>query len=586
MERIEKTVARAKCVCGAQIRVLDALSFVETSCVLVLEWYTGLLYTSSCHHHQILQRYRVRTHRTLVSERRPGSASRSLPMANMSQPPLAGSQHRSASAGNYPASSSQSGASAIPLASSSASTTPLLGQGPLGAASPSHVLPSSPYAAGFTSAAASPASISFQNASASSTASAVQATSTFRQLVWEGTIPICVSIDPTELPPGSDSSIDSTYLVVPRISYLPLIVADVKKNLLELILEQPALNTLNDKEFWFEYEGQPLRWHWQIGLLYDYHTANPARTAIAYQSAIASTTGLGSLRSDMASPALGFTDAGASSASQPCRLPWQIRLRLSKPPAERLHSNAGLESCKTSFMSMIKEADFVRYGSTKKVVNLRKQEQDTLWDGVVSHDYELFWSIANKLVPNAGVSSPDTGAMSSAAGRSPTTSRTLSLNLGGAHDERSAPIIQRSLTTQPNESQASLAPSMASTITSTTSSDPPAGISGGTATPTAGNAVRSIPIRFFLPDNAPIVQEPVPPTLEGGRANTLGGVLSALFPLLFPPPPSFSSFQAQAPPLAYALVQGVRMPLDTEIAWLGSALVGPDGWVAVVIGLI
>ena len=74
--------------------------------------------------------------------------------------------------------------------------------------------------------------------------------------------------------------------------------------------------------------------------------------------------------------------------------------------------------------------------------------------------------------------------------------------------------------------------------------------------------------------------------LEDGRVNTLGAVLSALFPLLFPPPPSFSSFQAQAAPLAYALVQGVRLPLDAEIAWLGSALVGPDGWVAVVIGLV
>ncbi|SJX66086.1 related to ATG5-protein involved in autophagy and the Cvt pathway [Sporisorium reilianum f. sp. reilianum] len=495
----------------------------------------------------------------------------------MSQPPLASSQQRSASAGNYPSSSS----SAIPFASASTTSTPLLGHGSFGAGSPaSNLLPSSPYAA------ASPASISFQHSSPFAGTLAAHATSTFRKLVWEGTIPICVSIDPAELPPGSDSSIDSTYLVVPRISYLPLIVADVKKNLLDLVLEQPALNALNEKELWFEYEGQPLRWHWQIGLLYDYHTSNPARTAIAYQSTTANASGLGSLRSDTPSLAQGTNDGAAMSAAQPSRLPWNIRLRLSKPPADRLHSNSGLESCKTSFMSMIKEADFVRYGSTKKVVNLRKQEQDTLWDGVVSHDYDVFWSIANKLVPNANVSAFEAGhSATTALGRSPIASRTVSLNLGGTHDDRTAPPVQRSLTTQPNESQASLAPSTVSTITSTTSSDAPSATSG-TATPSAGTTVRSIPMRIFLPDNAPIVQEPVPPTLEDGRANTLGAVLSALFPLLFPPPPSFSSFQAQAPPLAYALVQGVRMPLDAEIAWLGSALVGPDGWVAVVIGLV
>lgn len=514
----------------------------------------------------------------------------------MSQPPRASSQQRSASAGNYPSTSSTlATSSAIPSGSTSATSTPLLGHGSLGPASPPSLLhPASPFAAGFSSAAASPASTSsFHHKGPSSSLSVAHSTSSFRRLVWEGTVPICVSIDPADLPPGSDSTIDSTYLVVPRTSYLPLIVTEVKKNLLELVLEQPALHTINEKELWFEYEGQPLRWHWQIGLLYDYHTSNPARTAIAYQTSSTNVSGLGSLRSDNAPLTQGVTsDAVAALSAQPSRLPWRIRLRLSKPPLDRLHSNAGLESCKTSFMSMIKEADFVRYGSTKKVVNLRKQEQDALWDGVVSHDYELFWSIANKLVPTATVSHPmdaSAGASTSAGGgvgRSPMASRTLSLNLGGAHEERSAPPIQRSLTTQPNESQASLTPSTVSTITSTASSDPPPiGGGSGTATPNAGNAVRSIPIRFFLPDNAPIVQEPVSPTLEDGRPNTLGTVLSALFPLLFPPPPSFSSFQPQAPPLAYAVVQGVRMPLDAEIAWLGSALLGPDGWVAVVIGL-
>ncbi|KAJ1028089.1 hypothetical protein NDA13_003538 [Ustilago tritici] len=500
----------------------------------------------------------------------------------MSQPPPPSSQQRSASAGNYPSSSMQfTSSAAASLAPGSAATTPLLGHGTFGPVSPaSSLLPSSPYGGGFPSTAASHASIhtSFPSSSAA------QSTSAFRRLVWEGTIPICISIDPTELPPGSDSSIGSTYLVVPRISYLPLIVAEVKKNLLELALEQPALNALKEKELWFEYEGQPLRWHWQIGLLYDYHTSNPARTGVAYQSTSTNSSGLASLRSDNASTtqAAGF-DVSPAPCNQPSRLPWRIKLRLSKPPVERLHSNSGLESCKMSFMSIIKEADFVRYGSTKRVVNLRKQEQDTLWDSVVLHDYEMFWGIANKLVPTATVSAADpNAAVPSTPGRSPIASRTLSLNLSPTDE---ALAVQRSLTTQPNESQASLAPSTISAITTTSSSD----AASGTATPSGGagkDAVRSIPIRIFLPDNAPIVQEPVPPVLEDGRVNTLGGVLSALFPLLFPPPPSFSSFQGQGKPLAYAVVQGVRVPLDAEIGWLGSALVGPDGWVSVVIGLV
>lgn len=38
-------------------------------------------------------------------------------------------------------------------------------------------------------------------------------------------------------------------------------------------------------------------------------------------------------------------------------------------------------------MSMLKEADFVRYGSTRRVGNLRKREQEILWEGVVDREF-------------------------------------------------------------------------------------------------------------------------------------------------------------------------------------------------------
>ena len=33
-------------------------------------------------------------------------------------------------------------------------------------------------------------------------------------------------------------------------------------------------------------------------------------------------------------------------------------------------------------MGQIKEADFLRWGNTKRVTGLRKQEQDGIWDGL------------------------------------------------------------------------------------------------------------------------------------------------------------------------------------------------------------
>ena len=79
-----------------------------------------------------------------------------------------------------------------------------------------------------------------------------------------------------------------------------------------------------------------------------------------------------------------------------------------------------------------------------------------------------------------------------------------------------------------------------------------------------------------------------------GSSITLRQALSTLLPLLFPPPPastSSSSPSSSAPahaalPLAHALVQGIYVPLDAEIGWLGACMPGADGWVAVVVVLV
>ena len=50
-------------------------------------------------------------------------------------------------------------------------------------------------------------------------------------------------------------------------------------------------------------------------------------------------------------------------------------------------------------MSMLKEADFVRYGSTRRVGNLRKREQEILWEGVVDRE-----SLSGSLLVSVGES--------------------------------------------------------------------------------------------------------------------------------------------------------------------------------------
>lgn len=234
-----------------------------------------------------------------------------------------------------------------------------------------------------------------------------------------------------------------------------------------------------------------------------------------------------------------------------------------------------MESCKSSFMSMIKEADFVRYGSTKKVSNLRRQEQDSLWDGLVERkftslmvegdeiklarfyadDFEKYWSVASKLIP---APSPPSLLHSRQPSRTP--------SMVGPID---------GLTRHANESQTSVAASVSSDHESN-------GGSGGNRPPTSAVAPRNVPIRFHLPDQAPIVQEPIAP-LEDGRPVTLQSTLSSLFPLLFPPPQSFKLGSASAPNLAVPIIHGVQVPLESEIGWLSSAFTSADGWLSIVL---
>lgn len=266
-------------------------------------------------------------------------------------------------------------------------------------------------------------------------------------------------------------------------------------------------------------------------------------------------------------------------------IPWRLSLRIGTSPTDKVNSTASLDQCRASFMSMIKEADFVRFGSTKRVTNLRKAEQDAMWEGVMEHDFDKFWPVASKLMPllttlEAPASSPSSlspsraPSISSKAGaESSTVDRFGSVS--------SQNTVRASLMHQLNDSQASLY-SAAPSESNMSVAESSAAVSTKTS---SGNfkenqSYRSLPMRFHLAQGAPIVQEPVAPYTDEGRPITLRAVLSALFPLLFPPTPTFSASSTSSPPtpLAYAVIQGIRIPLEAEIAWIGAALPSADGW--------
>ncbi|GJN92304.1 hypothetical protein Rhopal_005334-T1 [Rhodotorula paludigena] len=404
---------------------------------------------------------------------------------------------------------------------------------------------------------------------AAETATASASAAIFRTLVFAGSVPIEVVLADSELPAAADRSIEAYYLQAPRIGYLPLVLAQVRKYFLDLVLDDNSAASLRSDDLWFEADGVPLKWHWPIGLLYDYyhlasfpsllpppppHSSAASSDPSALPSNLASvfaplsSSSVGSTATDLSFPGAlpsSYTDSAhstlrapsTSSSTAPPRprtpspaekprdpaQPWRVTLHLRDPPADKLLVSNRVEDARVGFMAMVKEADYVRSGSTKRVTNLRKEQQDNLWEGIVQNDFDKYWTVASKLIP---LPAPLSHSSSPTSTRSPT----------------------------------------------------PSSVDG--RLPDANN-VRSVPLRVYLPEGAPVVQDVVSPLQLDGAPTTLYQVLSALLPPLFPPTPA----PPAAPPLAHALIQGIYVPLDSALGWLGACMPGADGWVSVVIVL-
>lgn len=92
--------------------------------------------------------------------------------------------------------------------------------------------------------------------------------------------------------------------------------------------------------------------HWPLGLIYDNHTISASVRAAASQRPTSQS------------------------------LPLRIILHLVSPPTEKLMLAPSQEACKQAFMGQLKEADFIRWGNTKRITGLRKAEQDGLWESI------------------------------------------------------------------------------------------------------------------------------------------------------------------------------------------------------------
>lgn len=145
---------------------------------------------------------------------------------------------------------------------------------------------------------------------------------------------------------------DPYYLLVPRLSYLTLVTDKVQRHF------QRAISNEGVDEMWFEYDGQPLKWHYPIGVLFDLY---------------------------------------GSSAS----LPWNLTVHFQRFPETEVMRCPGKEAIEAHFMSAVKEADNLKHRS--QVINsMQKKDHKQLWLGLSNDKFEQFWAVNRRLMERTG----------------------------------------------------------------------------------------------------------------------------------------------------------------------------------------
>ncbi|CAH0493702.1 unnamed protein product [Peronospora farinosa] len=180
---------------------------------------------------------------------------------------------------------------------------------------------------------------------------------TLKQHVWAGRIPVVFCLDPKEV--TTLHAPRPFYAMLPRMSYLVSQTRDVVEYFRDVA---PPVSMMQGTSIWFEANEVPLHWHLPFGLLRDL-LCGPAALD----------------------------------------LPWALTVHFLGFPSDVLLPCGNEQSVESHFMHSLKQATFLRMGSTKAVMSLPEAKQTRIWTSISQNDYESYREATHDLHLDGGV---------------------------------------------------------------------------------------------------------------------------------------------------------------------------------------
>lgn len=175
-----------------------------------------------------------------------------------------------------------------------------------------------------------------------------------------------------------------------RCSYLPLLVTEIQKHY-NIVIAKGGING----NCTFYYDNKLLSSHYPMGLLYDlYNFDNSPLWIISVKFDNANNFTMSS--------SIVNEKVGNNSVSNPNTSPSS---NTNATISSSLSGSQNLLGCITStsmiesaYFNTIKQADYQRYGSAKRIHNMSPKDQISLWESIWTGNYQLFWNINSKVI--------------------------------------------------------------------------------------------------------------------------------------------------------------------------------------------